>query len=465
MSQIEQYPVDMNTERTHIPRTRTLVQRTHSALMAGEVLSPDMYVDIFPGHNSMADGFEATYEDLQAWYAEAQCPDVSTERLIELFHATNLTGQYVLGPFAATTGGSYVLEANAILGQDEQLTTADIETSEAYAEIIYPPELAAKAHAGELHPKEYYHVIGNFALQHVRAFDDEHIPPSIFAMRAACRSLSYLRLAGHITSTMLDTLQQRLESSDEYYTLRNKLPYKKLIFPSSKTEDQCFLQDAHDAIARFRAGSYGELTVSSDIDITRGGNYESALRVVCGSYLSLRKAGYAQPDAITSLYAHGAVFRDLTKGSTDAYAFRLPASIHASTHDEHLFSELYEDLVDVVENDDGTPHLQFKIMNPYVCAQLSDDVSGSVVSSYARKRQLAGRCPARHLVSGISGDRPDNITRLSADIIKEYGVDPHILSNGHIHPTSLIMAMTIRQSEKYNLFNVLEDRFAEERML
>ena len=464
MSQMEQYSasIDTDTERVHIPRTRTLVQRTHDALMANEVLSPEMYGDVFPEHDSMLEGLEATYDNLQATYAEVQRPDVPTERLIELFQSTNLTGQYMFGPFSATTGGSYVLEANRILGQDEQPTAADIEASEVYAKVIYPQELAHKADTNELHPEEYYHVIGSLALQHVRAFDHEHIPPSVLAMRLACQALASGKLAGYVTSMILDTLQHRLGTSDEYYTLRNKLPYKRIIFPLPEAAG-FYVQHARDAIDTFEAMPHSEQPFPSDI--SRHGNYEAALRVVCGSYASLRKAGYAQPDAIGALYAHGAVFRNLTKASTDAYAFRPPDGMRRPTQDEHLFAELYEELVDVVEDADHMPHLQLEMNAPYVRAQMPDSIPEPTALSFAQKRKSAGRCPARHLVAGISGDRPDNIARLSADITKDYGVDPRIQGNTSIQPTSLIMAMTIRQAEKYDLFDVLDKRFAEERML
>lgn len=75
-------------------------------------------------------------------------------------------------------------------------------------------------------------------------------------------------------------------------------------------------------VQRTHTISYSEQRLPSDI--TRHGNYEATLRIACGSYASLRKAGYAQHDAIAVLYAHGAVFRDFTKASTDAYAFRPP---------------------------------------------------------------------------------------------------------------------------------------------
>lgn len=449
-------------EHVHIPRTRTLVQRTHDALMANEVLSTDMYKDIFPEHDSMLEGFNATYENLQDSYAEAQYPGVATGRLIELFRAANLTGQYMFGPFSATTGGSYVLEANRILGQDEQPTVADIEASEVYTKVIYPQELAHRAAAGELHPKEYYHVIGSLSLLHARAFDAEHIPPSVLAMRLACQSLATGKLAGYTAHTMLDTLHHRLGDGAEYYSLRNKLHYKRIIFPLAETEDY-YMQHARDAIATFETVSHNEQPLPSDI--SRHGNYESALRIVCGSYASLRKAGYAQSDAIAALYANGETFRSFTKASTDAYAFRPPDGMQRPVTDEHVFSELYEELVDVVEDSDGLPRLQFEMKDPHKRAQLPDEVAESMASSFAQKRRAAGRCPARHLVSGISGDRPDNIAQLSTEITKEYGVDPYIMAHRRIHLASLIMAMTIRQSEKYGLFHVLDKRFAEERML
>lgn len=100
-------------------------------------------------------------------------------------------------------------------------------------------------------------------------------------------------------------------------------------------------------VQRTHTISYSEQRLPSDI--TRHGNYEATLRIACGSYASLRKAGYAQHDAIAVLYAHGAVFRDFTKASTDAYAFRPPDGMRRPTQDEYLFAELYEELVDVLD--------------------------------------------------------------------------------------------------------------------
>lgn len=442
---------------SHIPRVKTLTNITYDTLQAGETLDPEMYKGIFPLQESMLEGFEATYDTLIAAKDEAHHPGTKTERLIELFRQTNLIGQHVHGPYVAITTATYVPEANEILRKDEQLDTTGANL-ESHPNLLYTQKVLDAADHNDMFPPEYYTTVNAGTILHQRTTTYEHLSPSILAMRNVCSALSYYYLGGHVAMDILDGLKQRLGESAEYYAERNRLPYKRLTYSAMKNGDE-LKQGALEAIASFKSPS--DEAVSSGVP--RAGNYDAAGRIICGSYARLRQRGYGQQDSIGALYANGKQFRAFIKAVADAQPYGLP---NPTAECDHSFRQVIESPLIIEEDSDGIPRFAFSLQDAYEGALMPDIMPDHIVRAFARKRMSGGLCPARHTVSGSDGAGTEHIASFSADIATKYGVDPGIVtSEKRISIASLHMAMAIRMSERYGLFDALDMRLAKEDVL
>lgn len=439
----------------HVPRTRSLTLSTYEHLLAGEEVVPDMYGGIFPNHDILSEGYAALYDTYRTHY-ELAVPQTSTERLLEMFRMSSLLGQYVLGPNSALVAASYPLEVNDMLRQDQSVPITDLQQPDVQGRIPYPFK-RGKRNPQTGHPAAYCHVINSFMLGHERAIS--FLTPELLAMKDVNFRLSFLQLGRHVVSRQLDVLRHQLTDA-EYYTERNRLPYKNIVFQALSLgyPEQCGI--ARKSMAVFNAALDGDYTDTPKPDkFPRSGNYDITLRIICGGYASLRKAGVSPSVAVAALYGHGSKVRAYTKAVNDALPFRLGPN-HPQ---DHAFEDIYEQLVPVDLSGD-MPELQLPIQEPYANGQLPSNVSTSIKAMFTKKRITGSRCPARHALPPITGPHyQDHITPMVKDIIARHGVDPYVFhDNGWINPTSLIFAMTIRQSEKYDLFSALDRRMKQE---
>lgn len=454
-------------DSSHISQARSLTEMTYKFLVAGKQLTPDMYVGIFPGYHTMDEGYEATYDVLDACRLEAKDDAVKTERLVELFRQTNIIGKHIFGPNSATTAGTYLIEVNEILRNRSNVLDVSFDVSEVGAKKQYVQDECDILDASKKHPPEYYAVVEGMARLHAHVSTMHNLSEAIVSMRRTNSRLSYYGLSGAVAANILMLLKDRLGDSVEYYQERNRLPYKRILFDMPEDQERC-AKEAKGALLDYAAKKHAHERVSSEVfDLPRKENYDTTLRIVCGVYAVLRKAGYSQQRAIKGIYANTDLFKAHIKAVTDAYPFR-PHFFEDGRNGDHLFAPLYEDVHYVklsAYQTDGVPRLHFSPVRPYPRGALPSHLPADRHQRFVRLRQTTGRCPARHLMPAPEQGL-EHLILFSDEITHTKGIDPKIFTaSKKVSIVNTIMAMTVHQAEKAALFDALDERFRKERIL
>jgi hypothetical protein len=459
---------DPRGRHQHAERTRTLLWKTHYAAWANEEITPDLYDGAFPEHGSVADGLRYTIDRLDAIHYETERPDIPIDRLIDSGREASILCQRPTNVSSALKGGVYPARTNEVL-QDMRLPNSQAIHSALLAkekqlredgEYLYlftetvPPNMR--------HPEEFYLVINGLVQVYQRAYGPVASSATI-TMDKACVAIGLGGLGGKVTTDILTQLKKRLGDDPAYYREVNWHPYKFSLMRDAVRDYKSFDEwkdEATNSLKLFEQQYDTSEQKPSPRPVS--GNFEAAVRALCGVYFALRREGNSQSNAIAALYENSSQFTALTRGVTDNNPFIQHLGSNAPrvpSDAQHHFDALYRRLPVVGVNEHGRPKINFPLTPPNESMALPVGIPLVIQTRFDQLRRTDGRCPVRHGVS-LDADGDDNaISRFQQDIRNRTERDPKIIEGSMLRLTALLMATVIYTADYYRLFDALDYRF------